>query len=190
MTHGRPRDASIDDAARAAARELLVEVGWDGTTLSAVADRAGVSRPALYRRWPTKTQLVFDTLFGWAEEVLPKQADQDPAEWLRVAVEVSFELFRDPAVRAGTPGLLAVIANDEQMRTTLWERAGEPVVELIEGYLPHLTDPTQRRATAQALLAVLAGAPLFLQLFGGDTDPSTRQVLSGVFNRIVATEGR
>jgi AcrR family transcriptional regulator len=186
MTQGRPRDAGIDDAARQAARELLIESGWEGTTLSAVADRAGVSRPALYRRWPTKTQLVFDTLFGWAEELLPKQVDQDPEEWLRAAVEISFELFKDPAVRAGTPGLLAVIASDEQMRTALWARAGAPVVELIEGYLPQVDDPQHRRATAQALLAVLAGAPLFLQLFGGDTDPATRAVLTSLLEAITA----
>jgi len=184
MTHGRPRDASIDDAARLATRELLIEVGWDGTTLSAVADRAGVSRPALYRRWPTKTQLVFDTLFGWAEEVLPKQADQDPDEWLRTAVEVSFELFKDPAVRAGTPGLLAVIASDEHMRAALWQRAGEPVVELIQGYLSGIADADQRQAAARALLAVLAGAPLFLQLFGGDTDPATRAVITVLLEQI------
>jgi AcrR family transcriptional regulator len=190
MTHGRPRDAAIDDAARQATRELLIEAGWDGTTLSAVADRAGVSRPALYRRWPTKTQLVFDTLFGWAEEVLPKQAGQQPEEWLRTAVEVSVELFRDPAVRAGTPGLLAVIASDEQMRTMLWDRAGQPVVELLEGYLPQVDDPARRRAAAQAVLAVLAGAPLFLQLFGGEADPATRAVLTALLEAIVTPEGR
>jgi hypothetical protein len=116
--------------------------------------------------------------FGWAEEILPKQAGQDPDEWLRAAVETSFALFKDPAVRAGTPGLLAVIANDERMRETLWTRAGDPVVSLIEGYLPHIEDAERRRAAAQALLAVLAGAPLFLQLFGGDTDPATRTVLA------------
>lgn len=183
---GRPRDAAIDDAARQATRDLLIEAGWDGTSLSAVADRAGVSRPALYRRWPTKTQLVFDTLFGWAEEILPKAAGQDPEEWLRNAVEISFELFKDPAVRAGTPGLLAVIASDEATRTGLWTRAGEPVIDLIEGYLPRIEDPEQRRATAQALLAVLAGAPLFMQLFGGDTDPATRSVLTSLLEAITA----
>lgn len=184
MTQGRPRDTAIDDAARQATRELLVEAGWAGTTLSAVADRAGVSRPALYRRWPTKTQLVFDTLFGWAEEILPKQVGLDRDEWLRTAVDISFELFQDPAVRAGTPGLLAVIATDEAMRVGLWSRAAAPVVELIEGYLPHIEDADRRRAAAQAVLAVLAGAPLFLQLFGGDTGPATRTVLTALLKSL------
>jgi AcrR family transcriptional regulator len=179
MTRGRPRDTGIDDAAREATRQLLIEVGWDGTTLSAVADRAHVSRPALYRRWPSKTHLVFDTLFGWADEVLPKELHQASDEWLRSAVEISFALFGDPAVRAGTPGLLASLASDEKMRRNLWERSGLPVVRRIEDYLGHIDDAARRRAVAQAVLATLAGAPLFLELFGGEAaDAQTRAVLS------------
>jgi AcrR family transcriptional regulator len=190
MSHGRPRDAAIDDAARKAARELLVEVGWEGLSLSAVADRAKVSRPALYRRWPTKTHLVFDALFGWAEDVLPKSADQTPAEWLRGAVDIAFDLFADPAVRAGTPGLLAVLAGDEQLRATLWDTAGVPVVERIESYFGHVSDPERRRAIGQAALAVLAGAPLFLQVFGGAAASSaSRAVLAELVASLLGEQG-
>jgi AcrR family transcriptional regulator len=189
MSQGRPRDAAIDDAARKAARELLVEAGWEGLSLSAVADRAKVSRPALYRRWPTKTHLVFDALFGWAEDVLPDSGDQTPAEWLRGAVDIAFDLFGDPAVRAGTPGLLAVMAGDEQLRTGLWESAGDPVVRRIEGFFEHIPDPEQRRAVAQAALAVLAGAPLFLQVFGGTAASArSRAVLADLIASLLTAD--
>ena len=189
MTQGRPRDASIDDAARMACRELLIEAGWEGTSLSAVADRAGVSRPALYRRWPTKTHLVFDTLFGWADELLPKGIDQPPDEWMRTAVDISFELFGDPAVRAGTPGLLAVIASDDDMRDSLWQRSGQPAVERIESLLDDVDDPERRRAVARAVLAMLAGAPLFLQLFGQGSDETTRAMLTALLDRAASAQG-
>lgn len=185
MTQGRPRNAAIDDAARMACRDLLIESGWEGTTLSAVADRAGVSRPALYRRWPTKTHLVFDTLFGWADELLPKSLDQPPDEWMRTAVDIGFELFADPAVRAGTPGLLAVIASDDDMRESLWLRSGQPAVERIEAFIDSVDDPARRRSVAQAVLAVLAGAPLFLQLFGRDTEDATRAMLTSLLESVV-----
>ena len=186
-THGRPRDSAIDDAARQATRELLIEVGWEGTTLSAVADRAKVSRPALYRRWPTRTHLLFDALFGWAEDVLPKELDQSPQEWLRTAVEISFELFADPAVRAGTPALLAAMASDDDMRRSLWERAGLPAVERIEQYLTGVDDPERRRAIALAVLAMLAGAPMFLGLFAGDeVSAQTRDVLTALLGAVAS----
>lgn len=181
MTGGRPRNTDIDEAARAATRQLLVEAGWEGTTLSAVADRAGVSRPALYRRWPTKTHLVFDALFGWGVEALPKDADEAPEAWLSTAIETSFALFADPAVRAGAPGLLAVLATDDELRTTLWEGSARPVVERIEQYLGGVGDPDQRAALAQAVLAVIAGAPLFLELFGSDrVNPRARAALAAL----------
>src|SRR5256885_16949851 len=47
---GRPRDPQVDAAIRAATLELLVEDGYQATTIQAVARRAGVSAPSIYRR--------------------------------------------------------------------------------------------------------------------------------------------
>jgi AcrR family transcriptional regulator len=42
---------------------LIAEVGYDRTTIDALAVRAGVSKPTLYRRWPHgKRDLVADAL--------------------------------------------------------------------------------------------------------------------------------
>jgi AcrR family transcriptional regulator len=56
---GRPRDPRRDEAIYEAAIELLAEAGFEGMTLEAVAHRAGVSKPTIYRRCPEgKGQLV------------------------------------------------------------------------------------------------------------------------------------
>lgn len=56
---GRPRDPSCDQAILEATIELLAEVGYDRTSIDAVAARAGVSKPTIYRRWPKgKEQLA------------------------------------------------------------------------------------------------------------------------------------
>lgn len=55
---GRPRDRQVDDAILAAARELLVEVGFERLTVTDVAARAGVGRPTVYRRYASKEELV------------------------------------------------------------------------------------------------------------------------------------
>jgi AcrR family transcriptional regulator len=58
-SRGRPRDPSCDRAILDATIELLAEVGYDRTSIDAVAARAGVSKPTIYRRWPEgKGQLV------------------------------------------------------------------------------------------------------------------------------------
>ena len=55
---GRQRSQAADDAILTATLELLSDRGYGGFTVSAVIERAGVSSATLYRRWPTKQQLV------------------------------------------------------------------------------------------------------------------------------------
>lgn len=56
----RPRDPDIEHRAVAAAHALLAEGGPSAVTMEAVAARAGVSKPALYRRWDNRAHLLFD----------------------------------------------------------------------------------------------------------------------------------
>lgn len=60
VSMARPRDPAIDARILSAARELVGEFGEHAVTMAAVAVRAGVSRPALYRRWPTRSMLLFE----------------------------------------------------------------------------------------------------------------------------------
>lgn len=57
-TRGRPRDPGLEDRILEATRALLVDHGYAGTTVDAVAAAAGCGKSAIYRRWPGKVQLV------------------------------------------------------------------------------------------------------------------------------------
>lgn len=59
---GRRRDESRDEAILDAARELLVERGYENMTMHAVAERAGAGKATLYRRWSSKTDLTVDAI--------------------------------------------------------------------------------------------------------------------------------
>jgi AcrR family transcriptional regulator len=59
---GRPRDPAVDEAILRAAAELLGESGYAKLTIDGVAQRAGVTRKSIYRRWSDKLQLVTDLL--------------------------------------------------------------------------------------------------------------------------------
>ena len=48
---GRPRDPRCDAAIADAAIELVAELGYERTSVDAIATRAGVSKPTIYRRW-------------------------------------------------------------------------------------------------------------------------------------------
>ncbi|KQY58484.1 hypothetical protein ASD11_02125 [Aeromicrobium sp. Root495] len=61
-TAGRPRDPAIDARVHEAACLVFGDVGWAGFTMDRVAQRAGVGKAALYRRWPSKAALLADAL--------------------------------------------------------------------------------------------------------------------------------
>src|SRR5260370_33443705 len=74
---GRPADPGIDNRVLTAALTVYGEVGWAGFTLDAVARRAPVGKAALYRRWPTKEDLLLAALEHLAE---PPGDEADPAD--------------------------------------------------------------------------------------------------------------
>jgi AcrR family transcriptional regulator len=68
---GRRLDPRRDDAIARAALEGLAEVGYDRLSMAEIAARAGVGKGALYRRWPSKAQLVVDAMVRGREQVAP-----------------------------------------------------------------------------------------------------------------------
>ena len=58
----RRRGETLEAAILDAAWEELETAGYRDMTIDAVADRAGTSRAVLYRRWPSKTELVIGAL--------------------------------------------------------------------------------------------------------------------------------
>jgi AcrR family transcriptional regulator len=59
---GRPRDPHVDRAVLEATFNMLAEQGYEGLTIEAVAHAAGVSKNAIYRRWPDKVTMVLDAI--------------------------------------------------------------------------------------------------------------------------------
>ncbi|TCO40555.1 TetR family transcriptional regulator [Kribbella antiqua] len=55
---GRPRDAGVEGRVLEAAMAEMRLRGYDGMAVDRVAERAGVAKTTLYRRWPTKAELV------------------------------------------------------------------------------------------------------------------------------------
>lgn len=59
---GRPRNTRIDAAVLDAAFAVLHEAGYGRFSIEEVARRAGTTKPAIYRRWPTRHHLVLAAL--------------------------------------------------------------------------------------------------------------------------------
>ena len=113
-----------------AARLLASEVGYEGFTMQAVADRCGVTRMTLYRYFASKDALLAELVHSWGADIerdlreQPPEGDTD-AERVGVALGRVLEvactealltdavltalLSRDPAARRAKRGLASVI---------------------------------------------------------------------------------
>ena len=118
---GRPRDPRIDAAILSATAELLVKIGYSNLTLAAVAERAGTTKTALYRRWSSKAELVHEAAFPTAPTALAAPAG-DMAADLRAMIAATRDVFTSPVVRAALPGLIADMAADSELNARVMSR--------------------------------------------------------------------
>ena len=65
------RSARVRGAVLDAAIELLAEAGYDGFSIEEVAARAGVHKTTVYRRWPTKPDLIADASQNRSRALVP-----------------------------------------------------------------------------------------------------------------------
>jgi AcrR family transcriptional regulator len=71
---GRPRSPSTEKAILKAASHFITSSGLAGMTIEGVAERAGVGKASIYRRWPSKGALAFDAA---VEAILDVQRTPD-----------------------------------------------------------------------------------------------------------------
>ena len=89
-----------------ATRELLAERGFEATTIQAVAARSGVHVSAIYRRWPSRIELIEEAVFPGSSP-LDVQPTGDLRRDVHRFIHAYLEVFSAPAARAAAAGLLA-----------------------------------------------------------------------------------
>ena len=74
---GRPRSERSHRAILQAAFKLIEEQGFAATTIDAIAARASVGKSTIYRRWPSKEELLVDMVqaYGRASASDPDTGD-------------------------------------------------------------------------------------------------------------------
>ena len=186
--NGRPRDARIDSAVLDAAAELLSEVGYADLTVAAIADRAGTSRPAVYRRWPTLAHLVHEAAFRDSVTTSPERTGVLATD-LRELVRTTAEVLSTPLARLAVPGLVAEASTDPTLHARLLERFASEGWSGTEDYLREAAGAGEVRAgvDAAAILEVVIGAALIAMLVRGPdgltdawVDQTTALVLGGI----------
>lgn len=165
---GRPRDPRIDAAVLRSTVELLGDTGYVELSVDAIARRAGTSKPAIYRRWPSKAHLVHEAVFPIDSGTeLPDTGSlaSDVHEMVRRTVDV----LTTPAARAALPGLVGEMAADLTLHAALLERFGGILSQGLTERLNEAVARNEVRAdvTAAELTEALAGITFLALLTRG-----------------------
>ena len=185
---GSRRDPSIDAAVTAATRRLLIERGYAATSIDLIATTAGVSRPALYRRWSSKAQLVHEALFP---DLGPEPPDDDFAAEITRLCHGALRMYGDAAVREAIPGLLNDLRADRHMRRVLSDRLEATARSQLAARVDDaVADGTARPGVnADTIMDVIAGGAWYAVCVRriSDVDTAAKElaelVLRGVLSR-------
>jgi AcrR family transcriptional regulator len=167
---GRPRDPRIDSAVLRSTVELVSETGYAALSVDAIARRAHTSKPAIYRRWPSKAHLVHEAVFpidSGTELPDTGSLEGDVREMVRRTVAV----LTTPAARAAIPGLVGEMAADLTLHSALLERFAGIVSSGLTERLHEAMVRNEIRpdVTAAELTEALAGITFLALLTRGAT---------------------
>lgn len=110
-----------------ATRTLLARDGYDQLSIDAIAKEAGVSRPTVYRRWPSKAHVVFDAAFAdGVDAVLEDSGDFETD--LRRFIGAALDFWRQPVVSAAVLGLVGERKRDPALHIRTQQLLDEQTV--------------------------------------------------------------
>ncbi|MFR9774079.1 TetR/AcrR family transcriptional regulator [Nocardia sp. SC052] len=171
-----------------AAFELYQEQSYNKVTIEGIAARAGVGKPTVYRRWPSKGAVVLDAVI---EAVPPApfpdtgDIERDLRSWLYGIVD----LLADPKRGPLFAGLVGAAQHDHELAAAWRERLYRPTrrenVERLckakaDGQLPDL-DP-------DLIIDLLAGPVWFRLLVVGERP--TRQLADKALRLVIGASAR
>jgi AcrR family transcriptional regulator len=163
---GRPRRETARQAIVDATLQLLAERGFQAATMDSIADRAGVSKNTIYRRWTSKEELIADALRDLTGPAEVEAEGEVYALLLEHIREVE-GLLDDPLVGRLLPGLLGELQRNPAFAEVYAEYVVRPRRQAIIELLERAIEAGQLRAGTRAdeVADLLIGPLLLRHLF-------------------------
>lgn len=186
----RRRGPALERAIHAAGLAELIESGYTALTLERVARRAGTGKAALYRRWPSKRELVADAVSAALPELDQAPDTGSVRTDLLACFEQMHRLLDGPARLAvqalttlGTPSPDPILA-------LIRDRVLEPRIQVVlDVLLKGVARGEVRAEAAVPILARTGPALLFQHLLLYGTPPPRSQLVD-IVDRVVLPAAR
>jgi AcrR family transcriptional regulator len=164
--------------------ELLQEHGYDRLSVDAVATTARASKATLYKRWPTKAELV---LAAFVEGTRHVGVDPDTGTLRGDLLKLGETIRTHVSTHAGTiRAVLVELSRSSDLAATMQEQFLDQRKALMSHVLARAVDRGEIASTAvtEDLWDVLPGYLIFRTVLNGRT-PSRRTVTDLVDNVLI-----
>jgi AcrR family transcriptional regulator len=173
---GRPRSAEAHRAILDAALDLFVEQGFEAMSMEGIADRAGVGKTTIYRRWPSKEDLIVAAIDELIFEVKPPDTGTLREDLVGVLVQIQTIMTSS---RAGAlfPRMAAHVAEGTPLGQTYLEQVIQPRFVMLQGIVGRGVERGELPADVDPELvrALLLGPVLMWKLMRRLTRQGARQ---------------
>ena len=182
---GRPRDARAGRAILTAALQLMAERGVHDLRMDDVAERAGVGKATIYRRYRSKDALVSDAIATLVSEIAIPDTGSTRADLLAL-MRQAVELYSGSLAARLMPAVLEETRRNPELATTVRDEflAGRRAALGLVLKRGVRRGDLRRGLDLELALDVLAG-PIFYRLLvtGGPID---ERLAEGVVELIMA----
>ena len=169
--------------------ELLQEHGYDRLTLDAVATTAHASKATLYRRWPTKAELV---LAAFVEGTRQVAVDPDTGSLRDDLLRLGEQVRAHVSTHAGTiRAVLVETSRSAELDAMMQEQFLDQRRALMSRVLARAVDRGEIRASAitEELWDVLPGYLIYRTVLTGNT-PARETIHNLVDNVLIPSLSR
>jgi AcrR family transcriptional regulator len=180
---GRPRNEEADREIIAATLRLLAEQGYERTSIEAVAAEAEVTRATVYRRYPSKSQLVCAAVGSYPVVEDPS----DPAD-LREFLVQAMAAFREGVRECDGVAICSTLYLNRQEHPEMLEEFARSIIRPRQARLQAALDAGVEAGSLRQgldttmIVAMLFGAGIQQMLTGGDLPESwPRRVVDAVW---------
>jgi len=181
---GRPREARTDSAILTATLDLIAEQGVHDVRVDDVADRAGVGKGAIYRRYRSKDELVTAAVAALVSEITIPNTGSTRADLLALMRE-AVELYSGSLAGRLMPNLAGAMSQRPELAHTVRDVFLADRRAALRQVLERGIERGELRPELDLELALdVLGGPLFYRLLitGGPID---EQLAEGVAELIL-----
>jgi AcrR family transcriptional regulator len=169
---GRPRNLQSHQAILQASLELLSEVGYERTSIDAIAVRAGVSKPTIYRRYKGKEELIASAIESFREEVIIPDTGRlwDDIDAL---IENAAQITLSPLGRQTVAMIISSASTSPQFAQIYWTKYLQPRRQAFAVVIERAKVRKEVDADLDPSLVfdTMSGIMLYAQIFQPQTEP-------------------